>query len=111
MVFDFVSVGILVILVLVFGFLAFRTWRVKNMLLRIVGGILFSLLTLLPLLVLVVAILGFAKINKTYDYPVSNIKVQGTPEQIARGTKFANLCAGCHSSTSKPPLNGRDFAA
>ena len=28
--FDFVSAGILVILVLVFGFLAFKTWRAKN---------------------------------------------------------------------------------
>jgi mono/diheme cytochrome c family protein len=37
---------------------------------------------------------------------VSNVQVAGTPDQIARGEKLAYICAGCHSTTAAPPLDG-----
>ena len=109
--FDFVSTAIVVLLLLVFGFLAFRSWRAKRMLWKLLGGIVFTLLTLVSLLVLVGAIAGFAKLNQSYNTtnPVPNIKVQGTAEQIARGEKFANFCANCHGNHGNLPLSGQDF--
>src|SRR5262245_54061174 len=111
--FDVVSVAIVVLLLLLFGFLAFRSWRAKRMLWKLLGGIPFTLLTLVCLLVLVLASAGYAKINQSYNAsnPLANIKVQGTAEQVARGQKFANVCSGCHGNQGKLPLSGQDFAA
>lgn len=104
--FDFIGVLIVLVLLLVFGFLATRAWRARNVVVRWVGGIITSLLTLLFLLVLVVALIGFYKLNVAQAAPPSNVKVQGTPEQIARGEKLANLCVGCHSTANRLPLDG-----
>ncbi len=104
--FDFVGVLILVVLIVLFGWLAKRAWGSKRAFLKWLGIILAGLLTLLLTLVLVVALIGFVKLNTPQNNPVTNVKVQGTPDQIARGENFAGFCAGCHSMTGKPPLDG-----
>jgi multisubunit Na+/H+ antiporter MnhB subunit len=86
-VFDFVGVGIMVLVLILFGFL---TWRAQKRVLRWGGAIICGLLTLLLALVTGAALYGFVQINKTYSNPVADIKVAGTPEQLARGTKLAN---------------------
>jgi mono/diheme cytochrome c family protein len=108
--FDFVGVGILVLLLILFGFLTGRAWRAQNRVLRWGGAIICGLLTLLLALVTGAALYGFAQINKTYSNPVADIKVAGTPEQLARGAKLANTCVGCHSSNGQFPLSGQNFA-
>lgn len=57
-------------------------------------------------LVIVIAAVGFYKLYVPNGDPTVNVKVLGTPDQIARGQKFANLCAGCHSTTTRLPLDG-----
>lgn len=102
-------VGLLVLLALVvlFGWLAKRAWGTKRgALLKWPGVILAGLLTLLFALVFVVALMGTFKLYAPAGNPVANVKVAGTPEQIARGAKFAGLCAGCHSTSAKLPLDG-----
>ena len=44
---------------------------------------------------------------------MSDLKVQGTPEQIARGQHLANsICVGCHTLNGELPLSGgRDVGA
>jgi mono/diheme cytochrome c family protein len=64
------------------------------------------LLTLVFALVLVLVLIGFSKLNASQSNPVANVKVAGTPDQLARGGKLAAGCAGCHSSTQHPPLDG-----
>ncbi|MEO7909749.1 MAG: c-type cytochrome [Roseiflexaceae bacterium] len=108
--FDYVGVGILVLLLVLFGFLTWRAWRARNRLVRWGGAIVCGLLTLLVAVVTGAALYGFAQINKTFTNPVAEIKVAGTPEQIARGTKLANTCVGCHSTNGQLPLAGQNFA-
>lgn len=104
--FDFVGALVLIVLVVLFGWLALRAWGSKRALLKWVGVVLAGLLTLVLALVLVVVLIGFYKLNAPHNNPVANIKVAGTPEQLARGGKLAAGCGGCHSTTHRPPLDG-----
>lgn len=107
--FDFVGVGILVVLLIVFAVLSWRAWRANNRVVRWAGGVVCSLLTLIIALVTGAALYGFAQVNRSYNNPVADIKVAGTPEQLARGAKLANTCVGCHSSNGQLPLTGQNF--
>lgn len=106
MIFDFAGVLVLVVLVVLLGWLATRAWGAKNAIVKWLGVVLAGLLTLIFALVTVVGLIGFYKLNARHANPVADVRVAGTPEQIARGEKFANFCAGCHSTTLKPPLDG-----
>lgn len=60
---------------------------------------------------LVVALVGFYQLSyPPYHYTVSDLKVAGTPEQLARGAKFLSFCAACHAPSGKPPLTGQNFS-
>lgn len=104
--FDFVGVLVLVVLIALFGFLVFRSWGSKRAWLKWLGLVLSGLLTVVLLIVLALALVGFAKLNSRPGNPVSNLKAQTTPEQTARISRWVNLCAGCHSTGGKPPLDG-----
>jgi cytochrome c553 len=107
--FDMVGVLVLVVLVAVFGFLATRAWTLKNGFLKWGGVVVTGLLTLLPLLVLALALVGFEKLNKPHGNPVADVHVAGTPAQIARGERLAHICTGCHSPDRQLPLSGNNF--
>ena len=109
--FDIAGVAILVVLIAIFGFLTFRSWKAKNRWLKWIGTLLAGLLTLIPAALLVLALIGFSKLNQQYDNPVANIQVAGTPAQIARGEKLANICVSCHTPGNQLPLSGSNFAA
>lgn len=109
--FDTVGVLILIALIGLFGFLTSRAWRLKNAVLRWAGAALAGLLTLIPTALLVLALIGYYKLNQGHDNPVVDVKVAGTPEQIARGAKLANVCASCHTATGQLPLSGANFGA
>jgi len=64
--FDFVGVGILVVLLVLFGWLTTRAWRAKQPVLKWAGSILSGLVTLIVAVVTGAALYGFAQINKTY---------------------------------------------
>jgi mono/diheme cytochrome c family protein len=109
--FDIAGTLILVILIAVFGFLTLRAWKARNPWLKWIGALLAGLLTLIPTFLLILALVGFAKLNEHYDNPVDNIQVAGTAAQIARGEKLANICTSCHSPGNELPLSGSNFAA
>lgn len=104
--FDFVGVIVLVALVALFSWLAKRAWGSKRKILKWVGLVLAGLLTLIFALALVVALIGFSKLNASQNNPAANVKVASTPDQLARGEKLAAGCTGCHSSAHHPPLDG-----
>lgn len=108
--FDIAGVTIVVILIVVFGFLTARAWKAKRLWLKWIGSLLSGLLTLIPTALLVLALIGFAKLNQHYNNPVANIQVAGTAAQIARGEKLANTCTSCHSAGNEFPLSGSNFA-
>lgn len=109
--FDWAGILILVVMILVFTFLTVRAWRAKNHWLRWIGGILSGLLTLIPLAVLVLALIGYGKLNARYNNPVSDLQVARTPVQVARGQQLANICVSCHTPGNQLPLSGSNFAA
>jgi mono/diheme cytochrome c family protein len=107
--FDYVGMGVLAVLLVLFGWLTSRAWRARNPALKWAGTILGGLLTLVVAIVIGAASYGFVLLNRTHTNPVANITVAGTPEQLARGQKLANSCVGCHSSNSQFPLAGQNF--
>src|SRR5262249_13975812 len=50
-------------------------------------------------------------LNERNDNPVTNVRVAGTPTQIARGERLAHLCTSCHSPNGQLPLSGVNFLA
>ncbi len=93
-------------LVILFGWLATRAWHSSRRILKWPGLALSGLLAVLLALVFVVGVLGAYRLYVPRGNPVADVNVSGTPERIARGERFAHYCAGCHSSTGKPPLDG-----
>ncbi len=108
--FDFTGIIVLIVVIAVFGFLTIRAWKLKNAFLKWIGVISAGLLALLPVALLVLALIGFARLNTQYDNPVATVQVAGTPAQIARGEKLAHICSSCHSPGDELPLSGSNFA-
>jgi len=108
---DFVGLIVLVVLVALFGFLAYRAWGSRNAILKWAGVILTGLLTLIFALALILAVVGTMKLNQNYntDHPVVEVKVASSPDKVAWGEKYAVFCAGCHSSNQALPLTGSNF--
>ncbi|MFZ0546993.1 MAG: cytochrome c [Candidatus Promineifilaceae bacterium] len=107
--FDIVGVAVLVILILIFAFLTSRAWKSKRRLLKWVGTILSGLLALIMTGLLILALIGYSKLNQHYDNPIADIQVAGTEGEIARGEKLANICASCHTPVNELPLSGSNF--
>jgi mono/diheme cytochrome c family protein len=108
--FDVVGTLILIVIIALFGFLTMRAWKLKNGFLKWIGVFFAGLLTLIPAALFVLALVGFGMLNKRFNNPVATIKVAGTPAQIARGEKLANICASCHTPGNQLPLSGSNFA-
>ncbi len=98
---------VLAALTLLFGWLVLRAWQAKRAWVKWLGVALAGLVTLLLLLITVLTARGLFILYLPRNYPVSSIKVAGTPEQIARGQHVAeSVCAACHSATTDLPLSG-----
>lgn len=101
-------------LVVLFGWLTYRAIRARKLWVKIAGGIAAGLLTLLFVAVAFMGVKGIAAIYFPGAAAAPNLKVAGTPEQIARGQYLVSLsCVGCHgaigadgSPTEQPPLTG-----
>jgi len=107
--FDFVGVAILVILILLFAFFTIRAWRSKRSWLKWIGSLLSGLLTLVTSALLVLALIGFFKLNQRFDNPVPEVNITASPEQITRGQQLANVCVSCHTPGTELPLSGSNF--
>jgi cytochrome c553 len=60
---------------------------------------------------LVLALVGFYKLNERFNNPVANTQVTRTAAQIARGEQLAHICTSCHTSDGRLPLSGTNFVA
>lgn len=106
---DYLGLGVLIALALLFAFLTYRAARARRWWIKLTGGIPSGLLTLLFGAATTLAFVGYGRLNATYPNPPSPLAVQLTPQLIADGERFARSCAGCHSSNGQLPLNGRIF--
>lgn len=110
---DFIGLGILLLLTLLFGYLVFRAWGSKNAVLKWAGVILSGLLTLIFAAMFVAAIIGTTRLNANYNAsnPAPPVQVAASAEQLAWGERYAKFCAGCHSPNQQVPLVGNNFGA
>lgn len=102
---------IIIVLIALFGFLTTRAWKLKNGILKWGGVIIAGLLTLMSTAMLVLALVGFYKLNERFDNPIVNTQVTGTAAQIARGEQLAHICTSCHTTDGQLPLSGTNFIA
>lgn len=109
--FDTVGVLIVIVLIALFAFLTARAWKLKNAILKWGGMIIAGLLTLISTAMLVLALVGFYKLNERFDNPIANTQVTGTDAQIARGEQLAHICTNCHTTDGQLPLSGTNFVA
>ena len=109
--FDILGVTALLAVAVVATWLTMRARRANHRLVKWVGLVLSSLLTLACTLVLGVALVGFYKINFPPHRPtLTDVRVAGTPDQVARGARFGAFCALCHSHNASVPLVGENFS-
>jgi cytochrome c553 len=109
--FDTVGVFIIIVLITLFGYLTTRVWKLRNAFLKWCSVVITGLLTLISTTLLVLALVGFYKLNERFNNPVANTQVARTATQIARGEQLANICASCHTSDVQLPLSGTNFVA
>jgi mono/diheme cytochrome c family protein len=109
--FDSLGVTALLVLAVFATWLAMRARRANNRVVRWVGLVPSSLLALACTLAIGVALAGFYRINFPRHRPtVADIRVAGTPDQVARGARFGAFCALCHSPNANVPLVGQNFS-
>lgn len=82
---------ILILLIAVFAWLTTRAWRLRQALIRWPGVVLAGLLTLVLLLLGVVALIGYLKLNWPQSRPVADVRRPTAPDQITRGERLGNL--------------------
>lgn len=98
---------LLIAVVVLFAWLTLRAARAKRWAIKIPGVLIAGALTLFLLLIVFLVGKGMALAYTPTSEPVPNIKVTGTPEQIARGKYLAYIgCAGCHGTNGEFPLTG-----
>jgi mono/diheme cytochrome c family protein len=98
---------LLLALAIGFIFLARAAWRSRYGAVRWLGLVLSGLLALVFVAVSAVVAIGIVKLyTAPYQYTSTTIPVTGGTGDVQRGAKLAQLCAGCHSTAGKPPLDG-----
>ena len=108
--FDIVGVMTLALLGAAFGWLAARARRARHPALKWGGLLVSGLLAFVFATAVLVAGIGFYRLNvPPHRNPVADVHVGSTPDLVARGERFAAMCATCHSATGKVPLAGQDF--
>ncbi len=111
--FDYFGVTTLLILAASGTWLALRAKRAQRPAIKWVGLVVSSVVALACTVALGVTLAGYYRINfPSNRQAAADIRIAGTPDQIARGARFGALCAGCHSADGKnTPLVGRNFLA
>lgn len=111
--------NILILLVVIglavlFGWLTWKAARAQRLWVKITGGLGAGLLTLVLAAIAFFGGKGIVVVMFPGAPAAPNLKVEGSPEQIARGEYLVNIsCIGCHSAvgpdgnpSGQHPLNG-----
>jgi mono/diheme cytochrome c family protein len=97
---DIVGLIVLIAIVALLSWLTFRICRVRNSMLKWSGVALAVVLTVAVSSVSAVTIAGMVK-EHVRRAPIPDLKIEATPERIARGKAVVDgFCGGCHSKTS-----------
>ncbi|HEX7975538.1 MAG TPA: c-type cytochrome [Anaerolineales bacterium] len=97
---------VLVVIFILFAWLALRAWRSPRGYIKWPGVVLAGLLSLVFLAVCAVGLRGLVDLYWPKGSTVQ-LTVNGTPEQVERGKYLANaFCTSCHSQSGDLPLTG-----
>ena len=103
--FDYLGMTALLAVAAVGVWLALRARRARHRVVKCVGLVLSSLIALVGSLATGVALVGFYRLNDPPSLPkVTDIKVAGTPDQVARGARFS-VKATSSAVNSDPSVN------
>lgn len=106
----FVNLFVLLIVLAItvfFGWLTYRAVKAQRMWVKILGGLGAGALTLIFAAVSFAGIKGMMTVYAPKAESPRDLKVDATPEQIARGEYIANIgCVGCHGVDQAPPFKG-----
>jgi len=106
----FVNLLVLIVVIAIavfFGRLTVRAIKAQRMWVKILGGLGAGLLTLVFAAVAFMGGKGMMTVYSPNVESAPDLKVDGTPEQVARGEYIVNLgCVGCHGVDEAPPLVG-----
>jgi mono/diheme cytochrome c family protein len=108
--FDLTGMLILAAVAALFFFAAKRASRIRHGVLRwlALGPSIF--LASIAVALIVCGAIGFRILNSTGSHPIdANLKVEATPERLARGEQLSAICGECHSTKLGGPLVGRNF--
>ncbi len=105
---------VLVLITVGAGWVTWRAVRARRLWVKIAGGLGAGLLTLVLAAITFMGGMGIATLYFPNAKPAPDLKVEGTPEKIARGQYLADIgCVGCHgqvdaagNSTESFPLSG-----
>jgi mono/diheme cytochrome c family protein len=106
MLLNLLGLGVLVFLAFACFTLFLRSIRSPHPGVKIAGGVVSGLLTLLFMAAIGSAFFGLWRTNVPRTRPAPDIKVTATPELVSRGQAVAQSCIPCHSSNGEPYLNG-----
>jgi mono/diheme cytochrome c family protein len=101
-----ISVVVAIVLALVLGWATRRAWRLRNVPLRILTGVVSGLLTLVLTIVSIVGLAGVYRLYAPHGGPPAAITASATPDRLAVAARRSGGCAGCHSSTGALPMDG-----
>lgn len=108
--FDLLGVALLLVVAALGVWLIARARRARNRAVKWLGGTLSGVVTLACIIAFCTVLAGFYRVSyPQYHAAAADVKVAGTPDQLARGAKIAVICAACHSPNENPPLAGRDM--
>lgn len=106
----FVNLLVLLIVLAIaffFGRLTVRAVKAQRMWVKILGGLGAGLLTLVFAALSFWGVKGMMTVYAPKVEAASDLKVDATPEQVARGEYIVNLgCVGCHGVDEALPLKG-----
>jgi mono/diheme cytochrome c family protein len=96
---ELLLVAMLIILAPLFAWSSLHVWRIKKGFVKWGGAGLAALLSAVAALASGIVLVGLFEIHAR-SAPVLDLKVAGTPEQIARGRAISDgFCSACHSKT------------
>jgi mono/diheme cytochrome c family protein len=103
---NIISLLVSTALIVFFAWLTRRAWGSPHLVLKWTGVVLAGMVTLILTVGTIFAVIGLIKFNTPQNNPVADIEITPSADQIARGNRLTNICASCHSTTGKPPLDG-----
>ncbi len=106
MLLNLLGMAALIFLTYVFFTLFLRLLRSPSLGVKLLGGLLSGVLATAFAVATGAALFGVWRMDSPRDRPVTDLKVAGTSEQVARGRELALACIACHSSDDSPILNG-----